>query len=198
MKPVLPSAGIWLSRALRFRRRPLLRGIPILGDQKTRACEGDPLARRAHDDRLVAHRFRPSVRPRRSGVALRRRMRSGARALAWGAGGLLALFVGCRTATANRPASASSLNGRASYEAVLEPASGTSELGAQREYIPAIPVGDNLVPAYPEQLLGLNLPPQKIVLRLVLDERGDIVAIRPSEIPSEADARYRNEFEAAI
>jgi hypothetical protein len=125
-------------------------------------------------------------------------MRSGARALAWGAGGLLALFVGCRTAAANRPAPESSLNGRASYEAVLEPASGTSELVAQREYIPAIPVGDNHVPAYPEQLVGLNLPPQKIVLRLVLDERGDIVAIRPSEIPSEADARYPNEFEAAI
>ena len=124
--------------------------------------------------------------------------RSGApEAVVWATSILLAA-VGCRTTVPVEVPPASSLQGRTTYEAVLEPGSAAAKLAAQREYIPAAPAGDNQPPVYPEELLNLGLPPQKIVLRLFLDERGRISGIRPSDVASDVHEKHRDAFEASI
>ena len=121
------------------------------------------------------------------------------RTFAWAFGALLSLAVlCCRTAAQNVAAPSPSLKGRAIYEAVLEPGATIARMVSQREYIPAAPAGDNQPPVYPEEIVGLGLPPQKIVLRLFLDETGRIDDIRPSDIPSEVDEKYRDSFQSSI
>jgi hypothetical protein len=90
------------------------------------------------------------------------------------------------------------LTGKATYEAVLEPSADTSEQVTQRLFIPAAPGGENQPPLYPDELLRLDLPPQKIVVRLILDERGHIIAVRPNHEVPEADPKYLSAFEKAI
>ncbi|HYX21380.1 MAG TPA: hypothetical protein VFA98_11105 [Thermoanaerobaculia bacterium] len=111
--------------------------------------------------------------------------------------GALALFSSCRSAAPPKPAEPS-VTGRATYEAVMEPSVETSTQVTQRLFIPAEPGDANRPPRYPEELLGLKLPPQKIVVRISLDERGRIADVKSIPGASEADSNYREAFEAAI
>lgn len=114
---------------------------------------------------------RPNPRPRMR-LPLSRKPFGALRASGWTAGVLL-LAAGCRTTVPGKAAPHSStLDGRATYEAVLEPSSSVSKMVAQRDYIPAAPAGDSPPPAYPEQLIKLNLPPQKVVVRIFLPRMG--------------------------
>ncbi len=90
------------------------------------------------------------------------------------------------------------LTGRATYEAVMEPSGDTSKQVTQRLFIPAAPGDENQPPLYPGELLGLELPPQKIVVRILLDERGHVTAVRTIPERSEASPEYRAAFETAI
>jgi hypothetical protein len=120
-----------------------------------------------------------------------------ARCVVWTAGALL-VAIGCRTARPSKAPTTATLEGRASYEAVPDPDATASKLIPQLDYIPAAPAEGNRPPVYPEELVTLGLPPQKIVLRLVVDEQGQIADIRPSRFSSEVDRTYRDAFEGAI
>jgi hypothetical protein len=100
---------------------------------------------------------------------------------------------GCRTVPAPRP-----LEGRASYESIEDPSAQTSELVSKREFLAAEPASGNQSPRYPDELVSLALPPQKLVVRLDVDERGQIAAVRPIENLSEIDSSHREAFEAAV
>jgi hypothetical protein len=80
----------------------------------------------------------------------------------------------------------------------MEPSGDTSTQVTQRLFIPASPGDENQPPLYPDELLSLELPPQKIVVRMILDDRGHVTAIRPNPEASEADPKYRAAFETAI
>lgn len=84
------------------------------------------------------------------------------------------------------------LTGRATYEALSEPDADLSEKVAHREYIPAEPAGENRPPEYPQELVGVGLRPQKLVVRVILDEYGHASQIRPSEALSQVEGKYRD------
>lgn len=113
--------------------------------------------------------------------------------------GALVLLSACRSA-APSPASEPppSLTGKATYEAVMEPSVDTSTQVTQRLFIPAAPGDANLPPLYPDELLDLELPPQKIVVRIVLNEHGHVDSVRTNAQASDADPKYRTAFETAI
>ena len=90
------------------------------------------------------------------------------------------------------------MTGKATYEAVMEPSVETSAQVTQRLFIPAEPGDKNQPPLYPDVLLGLELPPQKIVVRILLDERGHVTAVRTNPETSEADPKHQAVFETAI
>ena len=80
----------------------------------------------------------------------------------------------------------------------MEPSEGTSRQVSQRLFIPAAPGDENEPPVYPAELLSLQLPPQKLVVRIALDERGHVTSIRTNVAATEADPVYRPAFETAI
>ena len=115
------------------------------------------------------------------------------------AAGALVLLSACRSAAPPQTsASPRPLTGKSTYEAVTEANVDTAEQVTQRLFIPAAPGGENWPPVYPDELLSLDLPPQKIVVRIVLDERGHVTGVKPTDEASDADPRYRAAFEAAI
>lgn len=110
------------------------------------------------------------------------------------------LLTACRTTTPPtqvQPASATP-SGTASYEVVLDASPDVSKQVSQRLFLPAAPVDENGPPLYPEALLSLGLPPQRLVVRLALDEHGQITDVTTNASASEADPRYQAVFEAAI
>lgn len=74
----------------------------------------------------------------------------------------------------------------------------TSRQVSQRLFIPAEPNSVNEAPVYPDTLLSLQLPPQRIVVRVFLDEHGQVTSVQTNVEASEADPQYRPAFEAAI
>jgi hypothetical protein len=110
----------------------------------------------------------------------------------------LSLYA-CRTVPPQAPPQRTpSLSGTARYEAVQGPSEDTSRQVSERLFIPAEPGDANEPPAYPEQLLRLQLPPQKIVVRMSLDEHGQVTNVGTNVAASEADPQYRPAFEDAI
>jgi len=88
--------------------------------------------------------------------------------------------------------------GTASYEAVLDPSPDVIKLVSERLFLPATPSEENRPPLYPEGLLSLELPPQRIVVRLTLDRHGHVTAVTSKASASEADPRYQAVFETSI
>lgn len=80
----------------------------------------------------------------------------------------------------------------------MTPSLDTSKQVTQRLFLPAVPGEENRPPSYPDELLGLELPLQKIVVRIDLNERGHVTSVRTNLELSEADPRYRPAFETAI
>jgi hypothetical protein len=116
------------------------------------------------------------------------------------AGATALSLTACRTAAPSNAVQPVPANpsGTASYEAVVEPGPDISKQVSQRLFLPAVPGDENRPPLYPEELLGLALPPQRIVVRLTLDEHGHITGVTTNASASEADPRYRTAFESAI
>lgn len=133
------------------------------------------------------------------GRPLKRRP-SGAAEWLRAAAGATVLLTACRTTTSPRAAepARASLSGTATYEAVIEPSANTAKQVSQRLFLPAAPGDENHPPVYPEELVDLALPPQRVVVRLDLDERGHVTTVTPNDGASEADPRYRAAFETAI
>ena len=106
----------------------------------------------------------------------------------------------CRTTVPSQvpPERTPSLSGTARYEAVQAPSEDTSRQVSERLFIPAEPGDANEPPGYPKELLRLQLPPQNIVVRIVLDEHGQVTAVATNVAASEADPQYRPAFEDAI
>jgi len=123
---------------------------------------------------------------------------SGALPVAIGAAAILMWTVSCRSAARQTSPQPSALTGQATYEALSKPDSSVSEKVAHREYIPAEPAAENPPPEYPEQLVRLNLPPQRLVVRVILDEHGNVSRVTASDEPSQVDSRYRDAFDAAV
>jgi hypothetical protein len=74
----------------------------------------------------------------------------------------------------------------------------SSTLVPDVDYIPAAPAPENTAPVYPQCLLNLGLPPQKVVMRILVDDQGQVMEVRGSAAPSEVDPAYRADFETAI
>jgi hypothetical protein len=106
----------------------------------------------------------------------------------------------CRTAIPSHtpPERTPSLSGTGRYEAVPGPSEDASRQVSQRLFIPAEPDDANDPPAYPERLLRLHLPAQRIVVRIALDEHGKVTTVETNVAASEADSQYRPAFEDAI
>ena len=88
--------------------------------------------------------------------------------------------------------------GQVSYEAVTAADATSSTLVPEVDYIPAAPAPENTSPVYPQCLLNLGLPPQKVVMRILVDDQGQVTEVRGSAAPSEVDPAYRADFETAI
>ena len=124
---------------------------------------------------------------------------SGARESLLVAAGVLELLSACRSAATPKPSEPPpSVTGKATYEAVVAPSVETSTQVTQRLFIPAEPGEENQPPLYPNELLSLELPPQRIVVRMFLDEHGRVTAVRTNPEASEADPKFREAFETAI
>lgn len=110
------------------------------------------------------------------------------------------LILACRSAAPSKTSEVVplSVTGKATYEAVIEPSAETAEQVTQRLFIPAAPGPENQPPQYPAELLSLELPAQKIIVRITLDERGHVTAVTANPDASEADPKYRAAFEKAI
>ena len=126
------------------------------------------------------------------------RQPSGALRVAVGVVGIVIGAASCRSTARSTPAQSPVLTGRATYEALSEPNAEVSEKVAHREYIPAQPAVENRPPEYPRQLVGLNLPPQELVVRITLDEYGRPSQIQARDAMSRVDGRYRDAFDAAV
>lgn len=111
---------------------------------------------------------------------------------------IVGLVVSCRTTTPTRPRASPASEGRVSYEAVIAPDSNPSSLIPQVDYIPANPAPENRSPTYPECLVALGLPPQAVVVRILVDEQGQVTGVQPSAVPSDVEEAYRADFVAAI
>jgi len=113
------------------------------------------------------------------------------------AAGAFVLLSACRSAAApSEPPRA--MTGKATYEAVADASAETSTQVTQRLFIPAEPGDKNQPPLYPDDLLAVQLPPQKIVVRIVLDALGHVTSVTTNAEASEADPEHRAEFETAI
>ena len=110
------------------------------------------------------------------------------------------LLFACRSAAPSKTSGVApaAVTGKATYEAVIEPSADTAEQVTQRLFIPAAPGRENRAPRYPAELLSVELPPQKIVVRITLDERGHVIAVTANPDASETDPKYRAAFEKAI
>ena len=80
----------------------------------------------------------------------------------------------------------------------MAPKAESSSLIREVDYIPASPAPENRPPLYPECLLALGLPPQAVVVRILVDEQGQVTGVRASAVPSDVEEAYRADFEAAI
>ncbi len=101
------------------------------------------------------------------------------------------LLVAC---SATKPGEARPPNpriGQVSYEAVMAADATSSTLVPEVDYIPAAPAPENTPPVYPQCLLNLGLPPQKVVMRILVDDQGQVMEVRGSAAPSEVEALSR-------
>ncbi|MBI2215006.1 MAG: hypothetical protein HYU52_15265 [Acidobacteria bacterium] len=57
---------------------------------------------------------------------------------------------------------------------------------------------DNPLPTYPPELVRLQLPPRDVVMRFVVGEKGDVVAIIPSPLAIHAGATHQQSFEESV
>ncbi len=110
---------------------------------------------------------------------------------------LLAGYASFNNANVERASPPTSVHGRASYEPLNTPGQVRYRLGAEQT-ASATPMLHWKDPVYPVQLLPLHLPPQYLVVRLVIDVHGHVERSLPLLSLTRVDPVYLRTFMAAV
>jgi len=89
------------------------------------------------------------------------------------------------------------LSGVVRYEVVRDPNARAVQVESHQDYTPPSPSPDNPSPEYPVELLRLGLPARTLVVRAVIDERGEVVTAAHSPLAPPADTPQDARLEAA-
>jgi hypothetical protein len=71
------------------------------------------------------------------------------------------------------------------------------ELADNESFLMPLDDRKNVQPSYPQNLLGLNLPPRTVCLRIGIDEKGAVIAVAKAPITDFCPAGVESEFLAA-
>lgn len=116
---------------------------------------------------------------------------------------VLLVLAACRTQapqslTTRDAAELSAASSAVSATLLSDPNAPTAELAPGEEFVPARLDGDNPAPIYPADLIRRNLPPHKIVVRILFDETGHVLDVAPSPLEASTVGVYTPRFEAAV
>ncbi|MBI3450129.1 MAG: hypothetical protein HY049_14595 [Acidobacteria bacterium] len=123
-----------------------------------------------------------------------------ARLRSWYAPALVIALLASSACAGRRPPDvddARDLSGVVHYDVVRDPNARPVQIEAHQDYTPPAPSPDNSAPDYPGDLLRLALPPRTVVVRAVIDERGDVVTVVRSPLAPAVGAPYDARFEEA-
>lgn len=96
------------------------------------------------------------------------------------------------------PPPAINREGQVGFEVVADLPALVPHLESDQEYRPAYALPTNPLPVYPAELLPHNLPPQEVVVRVIIDSEGNVARFEESPVPSKVDPSYRSDFVRAI
>ncbi len=96
------------------------------------------------------------------------------------------------------PPPADSREGQVGFEVVADLPASVPHLESDQEYRPAYALPTNPLPIYPAELLRHNLPPQEVVVRVIIDSDGNVARFEESLVPSKVDPNYRSDFVRAV
>ena len=112
------------------------------------------------------------------------------------------LVIACRTRpqtiTPHEVAAISPASGAVSSKLIPDQDSPSVKLGLDEDYVEPHLSPRNNPPAYPPDLIPLQLTPYTIVVRVIFDESGRVFEIAHSPLATSTEGQYRTAFEAAV
>ena len=114
--------------------------------------------------------------------------------------GLALLCAACKSAPPVKPKPPQPRlgEGEVSFQVIDEVEATTPSLEAGQEYNSAYPLPDNALPIYPAALLPQALSRQEIVVRVIIDDQGNVARFEESPVASKVDPAHRVDFMRAV